>query len=282
MPPVRRIRWLPISLYLSTILTTTAAGALLSGHNPFESLGSFAKGFPFSITLMTILTLHESGHMLAARKHGLPVSVPYFIPAPTLIGTFGAIIRMPPVSHSRETLFDVGISGPIAGFVPSIFALAWGVHSSTTFHGTPPAGEALSLGDSLLFRGLAALIGPEGSAHQTLVLNPVGFAGWMGILITAINLIPAGQLDGGHFFYALWGRGFHRKAWFAVVAILLALGGLYWKGWWIWLVFVVLMGPGHPPVSDEEGRLSEKRRVLGYSMIAFEILIFVPVPFTTL
>jgi membrane-associated protease RseP (regulator of RpoE activity) len=282
MPSTRRIRWLPIALYLSTILTTTAAGALLSGHNPFESLGSFAKGFPFSITLMIILTLHEGGHMLAARKHDLPVSVPYFIPAPTLIGTFGAIIRMPPVSHSRETLFDVGISGPIAGIVPSIAALAWGVHSSTAFHGTLPPGEGLSLGDSLLFRGLAALIGPAGGTHQTLVLDPVGFAGWMGILITAINLIPAGQLDGGHFFYSLWGSAFHRKAWFAVVALLIALGGLYWKGWWVWLAFVVLMGPGHPPVSDEGGRLSGKRRVLGYSMIAVEILIFVPVPFTTL
>ena len=101
----------------------------------------------------------------------------------------------------------------------------------------------------------------------------------MGILITAINLIPAGQLDGGHFFYALWGNRFHRKAWFAVVALLLGLGGLYWKGWWIWMAFIVLMGPGHPPVSDEESRLSGKRLILGYSMILIEALIFVPVPF---
>lgn len=279
MPFIRRIRWLPVLLYLSTVLTTTGAGALLSGHNPFQSLRSFSTGFPFSLVLMTILTLHESGHMLAARKHGLPVSLPYFIPAPTLIGTFGAIIRMPPVDHSRKTLFDVGIAGPVAGLIPSVVALAWGVHRSTTLPGTLLPGESLELGDSLLFRGLASVVGPEGGLHQTLVLNPVGFAGWMGILITAINLIPAGQLDGGHFFYALWGNRFHRKAWFAVVGSLLGLGGLYWKGWWIWMAFIVLMGPGHPPVSDEDSRLSGKRMILGYSMILIEILIFVPVPF---
>ncbi len=272
---------LPLLLYLSTLLTTTGAGAILAGKNPFSSLGDLWAGLPFSLSLMFILTLHESGHVIAALRHGLPVSLPYFIPAPTLIGTFGAIIRMPPIVHSKSALFDIGISGPLAGLIPSLIALTWGIHLSAPVHASEVAGHSLELGNSLLFVALTSMAGPLVGPHSTLVLSAVGFAGWMGLLVTGLNLIPAGQLDGGHFFYALWGPKVHRVIWIGTLFFLSWLGLFDWKGWWIWLGFIALMGPKHQEVSDPEIPLSLRRKILGYSMVLVEILIFVPVPFVS-
>ncbi|MHB8543855.1 MAG: site-2 protease family protein [Leptospirales bacterium] len=276
-------RWIPpLLLYLATFLTTTGAGAILAGKNPFTSSGDLAAGLPFSLSLMLILTLHESGHVVAALRHGLPVSLPYFIPAPTLIGTFGAIIRMPPVVHTKSALFDIGISGPIAGLIPSLIAVTWGIQRSSPIHTSEVAGHGLELGNSILFRTLSTWTGPMVGDHSTLVLSAVGFAGWMGLLITGLNLIPAGQLDGGHFFYALWGPKVHRKIWMVTLIILSWLGMFDWKGWWIWMGFIALMGPRHPEVSDPETPLSGWRKAFGYSMILVELLIFVPVPFVNI
>ncbi len=273
-------RWtLALLLYLSTLLTTTGAGAILAGKNPFAVPRDLVAGLPFSLSLMLILTLHEAGHVVAAIRHGMPVSLPYFIPAPTLIGTFGAIIRMPPILHTKSALFDIGISGPVAGLIPSLVALTWGIHLSSPVHSSEVAGHSLALGNSLLFLALSSWAGPLMGTHSTLVLSAVGFAGWMGLLVTALNLIPAGQLDGGHFFYALWGPKAHRKIWMATLFALSWLGLFHWKGWWIWMGFIALMGPRHPEVSDPETPLSPGRKILGYSMILVEILIFVPVPF---
>lgn len=273
-------RWIPpLLLYLLTFVTTTGAGAILAGKDPFNSSSDLWAGLPFSLSLMLILTLHETGHVIAALRHGLPISLPYFIPAPTLIGTFGAIIRMPPIVHTKSALFDIGVSGPIAGLIPSLIAVTWGIQRSSPVQTSEVAGHSLELGNSILFRVLSSWAGPILGEHSTLVLSAVGFAGWMGLLVTGLNLIPAGQLDGGHFFFALWGPKVHRRIWVGTLITLSWLGMFDWKGWWIWLGFIALMGPRHMEVSDPETRLNVGRKVLGYSMILVEILIFVPVPF---
>lgn len=268
---------MPFILYALTFVTTTGAGAFLSGSNPFASVRGFLSGLPFSLTLMSILTLHEAGHIFAAIRHGIPVALPYFIPAPTLIGTFGAIIRMPPVPHSRKSLFDIGIAGPVAGFFPSLLALIWGLHLSRPVYETGNYG--LEIGESFLFHQISLIFGPSLSSGETLVLSPVGFAGWTGLFVTALNLIPAGQLDGGHFLFALWGKKIHRIVWFLVLGVMGWLGMFYWGGWWIWLFFILLMGPGHLPVPDPDNPLGKFRIFLSIFMIFVEFLIFMPSPF---
>lgn len=226
---------------------------------------------------MSILTLHEAGHIFAAICHGIPVTLPYFIPAPTLIGTFGAIIRMPPVPHSRKSLFDIGIAGPVAGFFPSLLALIWGLHLSRPVSLSGDSG--LEIGESFLFHQISLVFGPSVNSGETLVLSPVGFAGWTGLFVTALNLIPAGQLDGGHFLFALWGQKIHRTVWFLVLGVMGWLGMFYWAGWWIWLFFILLMGPGHLPVPDPDNPLGKFRIFLSIFMIFVEFLIFMPSPF---
>ena len=227
---------------------------------------------------MAILTFHEAGHVIAARWHGLPFSPPYFIPAPTLIGTFGAIIRMPPVSHTRKSLFDIGISGPLAGFFPSLLALGWGLHISRPDAYSGP--EGIGLGESILFHYFSTFLGPPVGAREALVLSPVGFAGWTGLFVTALNLIPVGQLDGSHFLFVFWRQRIHRLVWFLVLGALAWMGFFYWEGWWIWLIFSFLMGPKHFSVSDPDKPLGALRIFLAIMMIVLETLIFVPVPFT--
>ncbi len=280
-PPRPKRSILPAVLYGLTWVTTTAAGAMLAGKNPLDFPGGFVSGFPFSFTLMSILTLHEAGHYLVARRYGVPTSWPYFIPAPTLIGTFGAIIRTPPSPTSANTLFDIASAGPIAGLIPSVVALILGVHGSTVVQTLPPAGGGqLELGESLLFKAIGFLFGP-GAPHGELVLSPVAFAGWMGLLITSLNLIPAGQLDGGHVFYASLGEKTHRSIRPVILSVLLILGWEEWRGWIVWAILLLLMGPGHPPVLPEEAELSPGRKKLGWLLLAIEVLIFVPSPMKT-
>ena len=217
------------------------------------------------------------GHVIAARWHGLPFSPPYFIPAPTLIGTFGAIIRMPPLSHTKKSLFDIGISGPLAGFFPSLIALGWGLHLSQP--DSHPGLYGITLGESILFHTISTVLGPPIGSNESLVLSPIGFAGWTGLFVTALNLIPVGQLDGSHFFFVFWRQRFHRFIWFVVLGALAWMGFFYWEGWWVWLIFALFMGPKHFPVSDPDEPLGKMRTFLAISMIFLEILIFVPVPF---
>jgi len=277
-PPPPRRNLLPAILYGLTWITTTGAGAMLSGQNPLDFPGGFLKGLPFSFTLMAILTLHEAGHYLVARWYNVPTSWPYFIPAPTLIGTFGAIIRTPPSPTSSNVLFDIAAAGPVAGLIPAIIALIAGVHSSTVVHSMPPpGGSQLELGESLLFKAVGALFGPQ-NTHGELLLSPIAFAGWMGLLITSLNLIPAGQLDGGHVFYAFFGKRVHRAARPVILSILLILGWETWHGWIVWAVLLFIMGAGHPPGIAHDRGLSKRRKILGVLLFIVECLIFVPSP----
>ena len=264
-------------LFFFTCLTTTGAGALLAGKDPLSSLGGLASGIPYSFTLMLILSAHEAGHYLVARRYGVASPLPWFIPAPTLIGTFGAVIRLPRLPGSRLALFDIALAGPMAGLFPSIVALAVGIHLSTSLPGGSHPGTGLEIGESLLFRFLEWIFSTGSTGDSTLLLSPVGFAGWVGLLVTALNLMPVGQLDGGHLAWALLGARARGLLW-GIFPLLLYLGFRGWKGWWIWAALLLLMGVSHPELSGEGGRLPVSRIVWGVAALVIEILVFVPVP----
>jgi membrane-associated protease RseP (regulator of RpoE activity) len=275
--------------FLATLATTTFYGALHHNVNVFEEPWKVYQGFPFSLTLLAILGIHEFGHYWMARHHGVPVTLPYFIPAPSLIGTFGAFIRIKDSVPSRRALFDIGVAGPIAGFVVAVPAIAIGLMLSEV----RPAAEltGLGLGSSLLFNGLVQVfLGVTPSAYD-VILHPVAFAGWIGFLVTAFNLIPAGQLDGGHIVYSLFGR-WHRLVTLLCVLALLPMGW-YWPGWWVW-AFVIFWFSGphvawrqgwrfafaHPPLADEAAPLSYTQKCVAAAALVIFVVTFSPVPFT--
>ena len=264
-------------LFILTCLTTTGAGAILSGKDPLDSLSAFLSGVPYSFTLMLILSAHEAGHYFVAKRYGVSSPLPWFIPAPTLIGTFGAVIRLPRLPGSRLALFDIALAGPIAGLVPSVIALAIGIRLSSTLPGGAPPSSGMEIGESLLFRLLAWIFSSGSTGGSTLLLSPVGFAGWVGLLVTALNLMPVGQLDGGHLAWALLGRKSRRLLW-GIFPLLLFLGFRGWRGWWIWAGLLLLMGVSHPELADPETRLPFSRIVWGAIALVIEILVFVPDP----
>lgn len=279
-PRSLREKILAAILFFLTALSTTFAGALLAGVDPLATPGGFFKGLPYSLTLLLILSAHEAGHFLMARRYGVNSPLPWFIPAPTLVGTFGALIRLPRLPGSRVALFDIALAGPVAGLVPSILALIVGIRISSVMGGSPGDGKGLILGESLLFKGIEALFGGENGPGQTLLLSPVGFAGWVGLLVTALNLLPVGQLDGGHISYALFGSRARFVSWGLVLAMGI-LGFLGWRGWWIFGGLVLLFGPVHPDLENVDGEREDlplSRRVWGVVAALILVLVFVPDP----
>jgi len=295
--------WLHIALFLITIVTTTIAGAALRGtvdvdgswgllrgqitfhSTPFKSL---LPGLAFSLPLVTILLAHELGHYLTARYYKLDASPPYFLPVPlwpTFIGTMGAFIRLRTLLSDRRQLFDVGIAGPIAGFVVAMPVLVVGLHFS---HYLPPLGGArdmfLPLGLDRFIVGdspvtlLARLI-----AHRALgqvSLHPTAFAGIVGMFVTMLNLMPIAQLDGGHILYAAlpqWHRRVALVFWLAILVL-----GRWWLGWYVWGGLVLLVSRGrldHPTVLDSYRPLPRSRRWLAWVALGLFLLTFAPVPF---
>jgi len=280
-PAAEPIRWrLALALFGVTVLTTLFAGAMQRGGDPFTHPADLALGIPFSFTLMTILGVHEMGHYLTARRHGVAVTLPYFIPMPvSFIGTMGAFIRIRQQIPTKRALIDIGASGPLAGFVVAIVAVAVGIPLSHPVAATAPAlSGGVQLGDSLIFAGLVKLFGtplPEGS---DLLLHPAAFAGWVGLFVTCLNLLPVGQLDGGHVAYAVWGRRQRVVSWLVVAALLVA-GVIGWKGWLVWGVLIFILGTGHPPTFDEYRPLDPRRRRLGWLSLVVFVLTFTPNPF---
>ena len=224
--------WLHLLLVLATIGTTTLAGAMLAGVNLARNPAGILIGVPFSLTLMTILTAHELGHYFMGKWHRVQVSLPYFIPVPFSLGTFGAFIQMRSPIRNRRELFDVGFAGPIAGFVVALALLIFGLVLSDALRAFRTFGPPL--GDSLLTSLLTNLLRPQETA-TILSRNPIALAAYFGILLTGINLLPAGQLDGGHIAYALFGRSARPLAVATVVALLYAgravLAGVVPVGW---------------------------------------------------
>jgi Zn-dependent protease len=237
--------WLHGILLLLTQATTTWAGALHQGVNILQNPASFAIGLPYSIGLLLILGAHELGHYFAARKHRIQVTSPYFIPAPFALGTFGALISMRGLVRNRRALFDVAVAGPLAGLVFAIPALlielqyskvVMGNASPETMHG------GVEVGSSFLMAILSKLtLGPAAAEGHRLILHPLAFAGWLGLLVTALNLLPIGQLDGGHITHALLGsRRAHTISIVALVSLFF-LAVFVWPGLMMWAFIVFFL-----------------------------------------
>ncbi len=301
-------RWpLHVLLFVATFFTVWMGGALLAGSAlplafPFNidfavapqlllellrELVTLRPGLDFALGLMAILLAHESGHYLVARRYGINASPPYFLPAPPIvnfIGTFGAFIRLRSPVVDRQQLMDVGAAGPWAGFVVAMVALIAGLFRSQV---VPEVGASeqfvtlahfhLYLGDSPIMYLVRRLVVGEG----TVLLHPLAFAGWIGLLVTMLNLLPLGQLDGGHIVYALVGRyqSIVGSVAFAALILLGFFQGQWW--WWIWAAVIVILGRGrlaHPQVLDRYRRLPGNRRPVGWATLILFLATFTPVP----
>jgi membrane-associated protease RseP (regulator of RpoE activity) len=218
------------------------------------------------------------GHFFAARHHGVPATLPYFIPMPfSPFGTMGAVIRMSGTIRDRRALLDIGAAGPLAGLALIIPAIVVGVLKSKIQPAASFGEGTIALGDSLLFKGLSRLaVGPIAEG-QDILLHPLAFAGWVGLLVTALNLLPIGQLDGGHVSYALF-RGRSRVV-AAVFYSALAAVCLFLYVGWILLAILLILIRKHPPTMDDELPLDGKRVALGWILLAVFVLSATPVPF---
>ncbi len=306
-PPSPRL-WLHGALLAATLITTLAAGAMLSGLDPFGtrvvSIGGYlipypsavhfatlAVGAPFALSFMGVLLAHEMGHYAAARAHRIRTSLPFFIPFPpylSIIGTVGAFIRLQAPAVRRAALFDVGAAGPLVSFALSIPLFAWGLTRSVPLHGygsmaTPFVvqflGQPVWLGNGLLLDVLARVFAPGLQGGTAVLLDPFAFAGWLGLFVTALNLLPLGQLDGGHVLYAFAkGRQSRVAGWF--LAVLVPLGFLWW-GWWVWAILIAVLHRGrmrHPEVAQDKPEIGRTRTALAWIVIGVFFLTFVPVP----
>jgi membrane-associated protease RseP (regulator of RpoE activity) len=277
------VRWptipkIHVILFLATIFTTILAGTIMEGGNPLKSPGDLLLGIPFSFTLMLILGTHEFGHYYFARKHKVDATLPYFIPAPTFIGTFGAFIKIKSPIYRKDALIQIGAAGPIAGFLIAVPALAIGLAKSTVVENT---GSELGiiLGDSILMKILVWIIHPGLGPLQDILLHPIAFAGWIGLLVTMLNLLPIGQLDGGHVAYAFLGRKYDIVAKLSLLALIpLSLFSLNWLIWGA-LILLLMRTTKHPPVYDVDLPLSDNNKKIGYVCLAIFILCFIPAPF---
>ncbi len=273
LSPVQPNR-LQIGLFLATVVSTVLVGATHEGVNPFGTPLAWLGGVPFAATLLGILFVHEMGHYLTARRYGVEVTLPYFIPAPTLLGTFGAFIRIRSPMTDRRALVAIGAAGPIAGFLVALPAMWIGVATSRV--GTAPQGGGVELGECLVLSAVIRAVHGPIPAGQDLLLNSVGLAAWAGLLVTALNLLPLGQLDGGHVAYALLGP---RSGWvgFGAIAVMLALSR-QWPGWIAWCILPLVFGLRHPPPLDPHRPLDARHRLIGLAALLLLVLCFTPVP----
>jgi membrane-associated protease RseP (regulator of RpoE activity) len=279
--PAKDNHTIHILLFVATLLTTTVAGAMQRGYNILKEPAALVHGLPFSLTLMAILLVHEMGHYLTSHRHRVPATLPFFIPAPSIIGTFGAVIRMKGVIWDRRTLLDIGAAGPLAGFLIALPALFIGFMFSEVLPDAGGGTPGLALGDSLIVLFVGKLVIGDLPAEATVILHPVGFAGWIGLFVTSLNLLPVGQLDGGHIAKALFPDRFDLVA-RIVHLVLIGMGILFWEGWLIWGLLLVFLGIRHPPVLMPHIELDSRRRKIGFLSLLVFVLTFVPTPFKVL
>ncbi len=290
--------WIHIVLFLLTIGTTMMAGAQLLGYDVFHSFSLIVHGWKYSLAILLILTSHEMGHYLFARHHGMKVTLPYYLPLPLPgfhFGTLGAFIKIKSPIPNRSALLNVGAFGPLSGFVVSLFFLIYGyavlpdlpgiIAYVEKIHPWNVQGEYLNLvlGKSLLFAFFNDIVGGGRLPMSEMYHFPFIFAGWVGLLVTAINLIPIGQLDGGHILYALIGRRAKLVGVGAFVLMLLLNFVLiirYFSFIWVmWIVLIyLLIGFRHPPTMDDSVPLSDVQRVIGWFCLLLFILCFTPLP----
>ncbi len=305
-PRRRRRYWLHGLLLLLTIFSTLVVGARLEdnflNNRPAFSLSEgtlplfhviwataepsrLLLGIPFAATLMLILLAHEMGHFLYCVRYGVHATLPFFIPAPTLIGTLGAFIRIKSPIRTRAALFDIGIAGPIAGFVVATITLLFSLTLTKPMPLHVPPSDVL-LGYPLVFHlahQLLALVGQSGAGQVPLYaayLHPTAIAAWVGMFATALNLLPGGQLDGGHLIYALVPRA-HKWVSRLAVLVLLPMGIWWWEGWLVWALLLGISGLRHPQVPEWPG-IGGRRWVLGMVALAMLVLTFMPVPIAIL
>jgi membrane-associated protease RseP (regulator of RpoE activity) len=282
---------LHVVLFGLSVLTTTIVGVVLAQSfqnnrpldldqyvNIFAALGArpwmLLDGLPYSLTLMTILLAHELGHYFACRYYGIDASLPYFLPAPTPIGTFGAFIRIRSPIYTRRALFDVGVAGPLAGFVLLLPAMAIGLAHSRVVPGIAERGD-LIFGVPAIERLMEWLIFP-GRAAADISLHPVARAAWVGTLATALNLLPIGQLDGGHIVYSFTATR-HKLLSRLFVAVLVPLGIFYWRTWLVWAALLFFFALRHPVIFDVTP-LDRKRVELGILAAVIFLLTFTVIP----
>lgn len=308
--------WLHAALFLVTFVTVWMSGALLAGspapltlqfstdlaalagavERLVTDLVTLGPALDFAMAVMAVLLAHESGHYIVARRYGINASPPYFLPAPPVvnfIGTFGAFIRLRSPVVDRRQLMDVGAAGPWAGFLVAVVALVAGLLRSQVVPGGGPDGQLVMLGtgqiflgDSLVMHAARELLVGKGM----VVLHPLALAGWIGLFVTMLNLLPLAQLDGGHVLYALAGR---RQARWGVVTwwLMIVLGVVFWRWlephsvwalwWWAWAVLILLLGRGrlaHPEVLDRYRSLPRSRRPVGWATLLLFVATFTPVP----
>ena len=294
---------LNLVLFVLTIFTTFFVGSLYSPDVRISGLADFlnpavlVRGWPFALTLLAILGVHELGHFFAARHHRIPVSLPYFLPVPFAFGTLGAFIRLRGPINDRRQLFDVGVAGPLAGLAVALPLLFVGLQASEM---TTISGQVMLEGNSLLYWGAKYLVFnewlPDFATGLDVHVGPMAMAAWIGLLATGLNLLPVGNLDGGHVVFSLF--GLHARHFFRGTLLLLAVLGIAgfaplqaylpalehigYTGWlvWLWLIILV-MGPSHAITLDMVTELDGRRRWLGYAVLLVFVLTFVPVPLRT-
>jgi membrane-associated protease RseP (regulator of RpoE activity) len=284
---------LALVLFLLTLLSTLTVGAQFAldyssnrapfaeDFNPFTEVFSepslLLLGLPFSFTLLGILLAHELGHYFACRYYGIAASYPYFLPAPTIIGTLGAFIRIRSPIVNRKALFDVGLAGPVVGFLFAAPAFVLGLAYSKIIPVAQLESPVL-FGQPLLGVLMIKLLHPN-AAIADVFLHPVARAAWVGLFATALNLLPIGQLDGGHVLYALASEK-HRKISLAFVLLLIPLGIYFWHGWLLWAALLLFLGFRHPVLLDRWGRIDRQRRAWAVVALVIFALCFMPAPFT--
>ena len=275
--------WVNWLLLFLTVLTTTWAGAAHQGVDLLTEPGRFTVGLPYSLELLAILGVHELAHYFTAKRHDINVTPPYFIPVPFALGTFGAFIQMRSPTENRRALFDVAVAGPLAGLVVAIPALIVGLRYSQIVPGDPSIQPHMmggtSVGSSILFALLAKLsLGEALQYGHILRLHPLAFAGWLGLFVTALNLLPIGQLDGGHMARAMFGSRVGRTISTVAMWTLFLLALFVWPGLFMWVLIVFFIaGRGTPPLNDVTP-VTTGRRWLGYATFLVLALILAPLP----
>ena len=254
--------FLHILLFVLTVLSTIWVGGRL-----------------YSLAIMTILLSHEMGHYLTSRRYGVPSTLPYFIPFPYFpFGTFGAVIKMRGVIPDKRSLFDIGASGPLCGFILALVCACIGIELSSAVKMGGASAGLIQLGDPLLFKALEWVLVGNLPRHYELVLHPVAYAAWVGLFVTALNLLPIGQLDGGHIAYAVLGR---KSIWVyrVLLPLLVVLAIFYSTGWLVLTILLSVFGIHHPQPVDSVTPLGKRRKALAVVMLCIFVFSFVPAPF---
>ncbi len=258
-----------VILFLITVISTVFAGYLFGG-------GKLIDGIAFAIALLAIVGSHETAHYFAARKHGVNATLPYFIPAPTLVGTFGAVINVKSAIPNKNALFDLGVSGPIAGIIVTIPVLIIGVLLSTV---APMQNAAIQFFPSILMYIPMTIVFPSVPEGYGVMLHPVAFAAWVGIIVTMLNLMPVAVLDGGHVSRSLFNDKVHRYVSFAGIIVTVLLG------WYLMAVlmavFVLFVSRRHPGALDNVSKISKKRKIVAILVVIIFILCLSPMPSIT-